>query len=48
MHRLGPFASKKNSEKKQKMGKVTIESTIAHTGVVPLRMLAALHRGHNL
>jgi hypothetical protein len=48
MQRLGPFISRKNSEKKQKIGKVTIASAIAHPGVVPLSMPEELHRGHNL
>ena len=48
MQRLGPLISRKNNEKKQKIGKVTPARTIAHTGMVPFWMLEALHRGHNL
>jgi hypothetical protein len=48
MQRLGPLISRKNNEKKQKIGNVTPASTIAHTGIVPLRMVEALHRGHSL
>jgi hypothetical protein len=45
--RFGSLIRRNNSERKQKIGKVTTVKTIAQTGVVPFKMLAELHLGQS-